>query len=183
MYAFVHPDAAPVAKILQQLGYRVQMRDTPFNLTDVTNQDFVKAQKSGCCGEKEYLKLYSWLLLDYPAVIHLDLDTLDFNRPQCGPTWRSMMELLISCSRETTTWYILRIINLTKSASKVDSWQFVQALKFLQGLWTQLYTTTILKGVDGVERPSGTVHTTEPRLFKDLQATSMGIWNPTDRWS
>ena len=27
-------------------------------------------------GEKEYLKLYSYLLLDYPVVVHLDLDTL-----------------------------------------------------------------------------------------------------------
>jgi hypothetical protein len=76
IYAFVHPDAEPAADKFKQLGYRVQIRDTPFNLSDVPNPEFVAAQKSGCCGEKEYLKLYSWLLLDYPAVIHLDLDTL-----------------------------------------------------------------------------------------------------------
>lgn len=32
--------------------------------------------KSGCCGEKEFLKLYSYTLLDYPIVIHLDLDSI-----------------------------------------------------------------------------------------------------------
>ena len=32
--------------------------------------------KSGCCGEKELIKLYSWTLLQYDRVVHLDLDTL-----------------------------------------------------------------------------------------------------------
>jgi alpha-N-acetylglucosamine transferase len=30
----------------------------------------------GCCGEKEFLKLYSYTLTDYPIVVHLDLDSL-----------------------------------------------------------------------------------------------------------
>jgi hypothetical protein len=78
LYAFVHPDAQDFAPYLEQLGYRVQMHDTPFNITEVNvaNPSFVRAQRVGCCGEKEYLKLYSWLLLDYPVVLHMDLDTL-----------------------------------------------------------------------------------------------------------
>ena len=32
--------------------------------------------KSGCCGDKEFLKLYSYTLVDYPIVVQLDLDSL-----------------------------------------------------------------------------------------------------------
>jgi hypothetical protein len=76
MYAFVHPDATDCASLLTQLGYTVQIRDTPFNISDVRNEQLVDAQKVGCCGEKEYLKLYSYLLSDYPVVVHLDLDAI-----------------------------------------------------------------------------------------------------------
>ncbi|KAG7355499.1 hypothetical protein IV203_000185 [Nitzschia inconspicua] len=76
MYAFVHPDAVQCSPMLQNLGYRVQIRETPFNASAIPNEDLRIAQKNGCCGAKEYLKLYSYLLLDYPIVVHLDLDTI-----------------------------------------------------------------------------------------------------------
>lgn len=76
MYAFVHPDAIGCAANLTRLGYTVQIRETPFNLSQVQNIQLIDAQRIGCCGEKEYLKLYSYLLFDYPVVVHLDLDTI-----------------------------------------------------------------------------------------------------------
>ena len=76
LYAFVHPEASEAQPFLERLGYRVQIRETPFDIKAVDNFDLVDAQRIGCCGEKEYLKLYSYLLLDYPVVVHLDLDTL-----------------------------------------------------------------------------------------------------------
>eukprot|EP00535_Pseudo-nitzschia_heimii_P005386 CAMPEP_0197181540 /NCGR_PEP_ID=MMETSP1423-20130617/5797_1 /TAXON_ID=476441 /ORGANISM="Pseudo-nitzschia heimii, Strain UNC1101" /LENGTH=458 /DNA_ID=CAMNT_0042631811 /DNA_START=223 /DNA_END=1599 /DNA_ORIENTATION=- len=76
IYAFVHPDAKDAEHLLKRLGYRVQIRDTPFNISDVDNPHFIDGQRIGCCGEKEYLKLYSYTLTDYPVVVHLDLDTL-----------------------------------------------------------------------------------------------------------
>lgn len=76
IYAFVHPDAVECIPMLTQLGYRIQVRETPFNVSDIQNPDLKTAQKNGCCGEKEYLKLYSYLLFDYPVVVHLDLDTI-----------------------------------------------------------------------------------------------------------
>jgi hypothetical protein len=76
IYAFVHPDAIDAKPLLERLGYRVQVRDTPFNITEIRNFDLVDGQRIGCCGDKEYLKLYSYLLLDYPVVVHLDLDTI-----------------------------------------------------------------------------------------------------------
>jgi len=76
IYAFVHPDATEAIPLLELLGYRVQIRETPFNISEVKNEDLVDAQRIGCCGEKEYLKLYSYVLFDYPVVVHLDLDCL-----------------------------------------------------------------------------------------------------------
>ena len=52
LYAFVHPDAIEAKPMLERLGYRVQIRDTPFNITDIQNEDLKIAQNNGCCGEK-----------------------------------------------------------------------------------------------------------------------------------
>lgn len=77
MIAFVHPNAESCSNVFRDLGYTVQIRETPFNVTDIKLK-FLKEHivKSGCCGEKEYLKLYAYTLLDYPIVVHLDLDSL-----------------------------------------------------------------------------------------------------------
>lgn len=77
LFAFVHPEAEKCSDIFSRLGYEVQIHDTPFNVSDIRGQ-FLKEHivKSGCCGEKEYLKLYAYTLLDYPIVVHLDLDSL-----------------------------------------------------------------------------------------------------------
>lgn len=77
MIAFVHPNAESCSNVFRDLGYVIQIHETPFNITDIKGQ-FLREHiaKSGCCGEKEYLKLYAYALLDYPIVIHLDLDSL-----------------------------------------------------------------------------------------------------------
>lgn len=77
MIAFVHPAAESCSDIFRSLGYTIQIRDTPFNVTDI-KMKFLRENvvKSGCCGEKEYLKLYAYALLEYPIVVHLDLDSL-----------------------------------------------------------------------------------------------------------
>ncbi|KAL3823655.1 hypothetical protein ACHAXA_009760 [Cyclostephanos tholiformis] len=77
MIAFVHPDALPCSDAFRALGYDVRVRDTPFNVSDIRGK-FLRENiiKSGCCGEREYLKLYSYTLLGYPVVVHLDMDSL-----------------------------------------------------------------------------------------------------------
>lgn len=76
MIAFLHPDAEVCGPRLENLGYDVQVRDTPFNETQIQNPMLIEAQGNSCCGTKEYLKLYSYLMLEFPVVVHLDLDTL-----------------------------------------------------------------------------------------------------------
>ena len=58
MIAFVHPGAASCSQVFRDLGYTVQIRETPFNVTDI-QENFLREHivKSGCCGEKEYLKV------------------------------------------------------------------------------------------------------------------------------
>jgi len=78
MLAFVHPDAASCAVVLQKVGYDVQIRETPIDIKDINNTAFVDRlinPRSGCCQE-EFLKLYAYTLMDYPIVVHLDLDVL-----------------------------------------------------------------------------------------------------------
>jgi len=78
MYAFVHP-TVPVActKPFEKLNYTIQWRETPINVEDIRG-DFLrsKVNKTGCCGEKEFLKLYAYTLVDHPIVVHLDLDSI-----------------------------------------------------------------------------------------------------------
>ena len=80
MYAFIHNDAKnmcdKVASALQQIGYQIQWRPTPFQLQDISNALLQeKIHKQGCCEEKEFLKLYT-LQLKHSIAVHLDLDTL-----------------------------------------------------------------------------------------------------------
>ncbi|KAL7456205.1 hypothetical protein ACHAWC_007732 [Mediolabrus comicus] len=77
LIVFVHPNAQGCTDVFKEFGYEIQIRDTPFNVADIKSpwlQEHIV--KSGCCGEKEYLKLYSYVQFDYPIVIHLDLDSL-----------------------------------------------------------------------------------------------------------
>ncbi|KAK1745682.1 glycogenin [Skeletonema marinoi] len=77
LIVFVHPNARACSDIFEELGYEIQIRDTPFKVADIKSEWLQEhIVKTGCCGEKEYLKLYSYIQFDYPIVIHLDLDSL-----------------------------------------------------------------------------------------------------------
>lgn len=81
MYAFIHPGAVSCTKpywpLLQRSSYNISVRDTPFNVTDL-HCEFLRTHmpQTGCCGEKEFLKLYAYTLTDHPIAVHLDADTL-----------------------------------------------------------------------------------------------------------
>ena len=77
MFAFIHPAAISCSNIFKELGYETRITDTPVNVSDIRGE-FLREHvvHSGCCGEKEYIKLYSYTLTHYPVVVHLDLDSL-----------------------------------------------------------------------------------------------------------
>jgi hypothetical protein len=75
MYAFVHPQAQNCTQSLKQLGYDVMIQETPVRLEDIRNEELKRdASTSGCCQEKEFLKLYALTLTQHKIVVHLDLD-------------------------------------------------------------------------------------------------------------
>jgi hypothetical protein len=77
MVAFVHPDAVNCSQSLNQLGYQVFIKDIPVAISEIRNEELRKdATTTGCCEEKEFLKLYALTLTEYPIVVHLDLDCL-----------------------------------------------------------------------------------------------------------
>lgn len=74
--AIVHPSVSQVnRKRLEQIGWRVLERDLPFAVEDI-KQPFLREEvrKSGCCGEREMLKLHAYLMTEYHRVVHLDTD-------------------------------------------------------------------------------------------------------------
>ncbi|KAL7517855.1 hypothetical protein ACHAWX_002732 [Stephanocyclus meneghinianus] len=78
MYAIVHPDAKHCARpTLEQLGYKVLIRRAPVDSKYIEGQYLRENVSSdGCCGDKEFIKLHAYSLVDHPAIVHLDLDTL-----------------------------------------------------------------------------------------------------------
>jgi len=85
MIAIIHPQAMScIASEFEALGYQVYERDTPVKVSEIQG-DFLreKVESNGCCGEKEFIKLWSLSFIDFPVVVHLDLDTVVF-RPMDG---------------------------------------------------------------------------------------------------
>ena len=79
MYAIVHPTAESCSKPLADLGYEIWIRETPINVTDIKTEFLrTKVVTNGCCGEKEYNKLWVYTVNpeEHPIAVHLDIDTL-----------------------------------------------------------------------------------------------------------
>lgn len=83
MYAIVHTQAATETSCidsldnLKKMGYELLIRDTPVNVTEIKGK-FLRETivKRGCCQEKELIKLWAYTIIDYPIVVHLDIDTM-----------------------------------------------------------------------------------------------------------
>lgn len=77
MIVFAHPDASECLDPFYKLGYDIRIKDVPIDVTQIKG-DFLREHviKSGCCGDKEFLKLYAYTLVECPIVVHLDLDSL-----------------------------------------------------------------------------------------------------------
>jgi hypothetical protein len=76
MIAFVHPNATACSQILSHLHYKVIVKEVPIQIEHIRGNYRQWADKGGCCGVKEWLKLYAYTLTQYPVVVHLDLDCL-----------------------------------------------------------------------------------------------------------
>jgi hypothetical protein len=78
MYILYHPSAAECVAPLSSMGFTLLERPTPVNVEDIGGDGGLRERIviTGCCGEKELIKLEAYTLLDHPIVIHLDLDAI-----------------------------------------------------------------------------------------------------------
>lgn len=99
MYALVHPTAEHCARSqLQPLDYKILIRSTPIPLNEIQG-DYLRERvpNNGCCGEKEFVKLHAYTLVEHPVVVHLDLDTLVLKPMD------DLFDLMIDGTTTTTT--------------------------------------------------------------------------------
>ena len=77
MVAFIHPDATECMEPFVKLEYEIHIKNTPIDPSQIKTE-FLRERvvKTGCCGEKEFLKLHAYTLVNYEIVVHLDLDSL-----------------------------------------------------------------------------------------------------------
>jgi hypothetical protein len=77
LFAFVHVDAIACVPPLRRLGYAVHLKsELPFDISVVPPRLREAMEEKGCCGSKEFLKLYVYSLTEYSIAVHLDTDTL-----------------------------------------------------------------------------------------------------------
>jgi alpha-N-acetylglucosamine transferase len=117
LYASVHPDAVECVPIMTSLGYCIQVRDTPFNISDIKN---------------------SYFLSDYPVVVHLDLDTIvlqpmdDFfdmmTSTTMAKTKTSLKEEDIEQFAQTSTMWMKHNNDNTGINNKTIQWSSLLAL-------------------------------------------------------
>jgi hypothetical protein len=74
--AFVHTEAISCIQILKKLQYKILVKKDTIQIDQIRGNYRKSANRTGCCGDKEWLKLYAYTLTQYPVVIHLDLDCL-----------------------------------------------------------------------------------------------------------
>jgi hypothetical protein len=76
MIAFVHTEATSCIQILRDLQYKIFLKKVPIQIDQIRGNYRRWANTTGCCGDKEWLKLYAYTMTKYPIVVHLDLDCL-----------------------------------------------------------------------------------------------------------
>lgn len=78
MVALIHESSSCTkhVDIVQRLGYKVLLRGTPVDISSIPNDWYrTHVENENCCGSAEFIKLFLYTLVEYPIVVHWDLDT------------------------------------------------------------------------------------------------------------
>lgn len=151
-YAFVHPNATSCAGIMQQMGYEVQERPTPINVTDIRGPLKKFVEGAGCCGAAEFLKLYAYTLTQYPIAVHLDLDVLVLN--PLDDLFDAMMEGASSPARSRLP--AMWINHTSQLPAQIDAY-FTRDYNMLKSAGHRTPTETSMQGGFLVLRPNITL--------------------------
>lgn len=81
MYAIVHKDAEKCSQTLVDSGFHILVRDVPITKDEIQDEYLKKHIKHAlCCGHDEFIKLYAYTMIEYPIVVHVDVD-FTFHKP------------------------------------------------------------------------------------------------------
>ena len=177
LYAFVHPDASNCTENLRRIGYEVQIRPTPINVTDIRGE--LKDHVHGaCCGAAEFLKLYSYVLSDHKIVVHLDMDVVVLQ--PLDDLFDSMLEGPDSPARSRLP--AMWVNNVTELPREIDAF-FTRDYNMLAH---RKHRKPIQSGVQGgflVVRPNQTVFQTAlDTILEGNYSSTHGWGGPTLRY-
>ena len=154
LYAFIHPKATNCSHLLEFLGYEVLIRDIPFSLDDIQTESYKKQiEEDGCCGSREFLKLWAYTLSDHDIVVHTDTDVM-FLQP-LDKVFDAMLD-------SDTSKHSLATMGGAPLPSKID---FVYTRDYLQR--SRITRDPMKFGVQGgffVVRP-------DPQIFDEIKQT------------
>jgi hypothetical protein len=81
MYAIVHEQAVKCSATLANAGFEILVKKPPVSKQEISSKYLRETiHKEVCCGHDEFIKLYAYLLLKEPIVVHLDMDVI-FHKP------------------------------------------------------------------------------------------------------
>lgn len=77
MHAILHPTCSENESILKSLGYITHIVQPPVVVEEIEGE-FLRNHIEGenCCGSAEFVKLHAYNLLEYPLVLHMDMDAI-----------------------------------------------------------------------------------------------------------
>jgi hypothetical protein len=105
---------------LRRLGYQVQFKDLPFQISELKSGQAIAGGK-GCCGIAEYIKLYAFNMTEYDVIIHLDVDVIVFQ------SLRDVIEVLFR--QDSTAFSLLPTIPAIHSLPSNADFVFVREYK------------------------------------------------------
>jgi hypothetical protein len=76
LFAIVHKQLAQqCSSVVRDLGYEIVLVDPPVQ-TDEIQGEYLRQHihKEWCCGIDEFIKLYAYTFVNYPIVVHTDID-------------------------------------------------------------------------------------------------------------
>jgi hypothetical protein len=75
LYAIIHPDAEACTRHLPKFGYKRLIRYLPFKIRKIKSLEYRRfIELNGCCGSREFLKLWAYTLVQHNVVVQLDVD-------------------------------------------------------------------------------------------------------------
>ena len=121
MYVLVHPEATGCTRLLEHAGYTVLVKEPPVRASEIRSVHLRETvDQDGCCGSKEFVKLYAYDLAPHEIAVHVDADTA-FLRP-LDPLFDAMLESPHSPTRLQAQQQIVKQYPATPFPTRIEAY-------------------------------------------------------------